>query len=96
MENIDTEERRLNISTSTNTNNMIEIAICDNGGGMSPEIFERIFNPFFTTKPNGLGIGLSISYSIIEAHNGNIWATANPDRGSTFKFTLPITHTNSV
>jgi len=57
---------------------------------VSPAARERIFEAFFTTKAGGLGMGLSISRSIIEAHGGRLWATGNPDRGMTFGFTLPV------
>jgi PAS domain S-box-containing protein len=66
----------------------VEVAICDSGIGI-PEPPTDVFAPFFTTKPNGLGMGLSISRSIIEAHGGELSAVRNPDHGSTFRFTLP-------
>ncbi|HTR17579.1 MAG TPA: ATP-binding protein, partial [Acetobacteraceae bacterium] len=54
-----------------------------------PEVLDRLFEPFYTTKPGGLGLGLSICRSIIEAHGGRLWATANTPRGALFQFTLP-------
>jgi PAS domain S-box-containing protein len=65
----------------------VEVAIRDSGVGL-PEPPADVFAPFFSTKPNGLGMGLSISRSIIEAHGGHLWAAHNADRGSTFRFTL--------
>ncbi len=62
----------------------------DAGPGLDPEDLERIFEPYHTTKPGGLGMGLSISRSIIEAHEGRLWAENNPDRGVTVYFTVPI------
>jgi signal transduction histidine kinase len=59
------------------------------GVGLDPNNVERIFTPFFTTKPNGMGMGLSISRSIIEAHGGKLWASLNTDKGTTFHFSLP-------
>jgi signal transduction histidine kinase len=61
----------------------------DSGTGIEPENVDRVFNAFFTTKPDGMGMGLSICRSIIERHGGRIWATRNSGTGSTFQFTLP-------
>ena len=83
-------QRQLTIQTSMAGNGAIEVAISDTGEGLSPENAEKIFESFFTSKPNGLGIGLSISRSIIEAHGGNLWAESNPDCGATFRFILPL------
>jgi PAS domain S-box-containing protein len=69
--------------------NGIEVAVQDAGCGVTAGLSERIFDAFFTTKPNGLGMGLSISRSIIDAHGGRLWVTPNPDRGMTFRFVLP-------
>ena len=68
----------------------VEVAVQDGGPGLAPEGLDPLLRPFFTTKPDGLGLGLSISQSIIEAHGGRLWATANPGPGVTFHFTLPI------
>jgi signal transduction histidine kinase len=65
------------------------IAVRDSGVGIEPQLIDNLFNAFFTTKPNGMGMGLSISRSIIEAHGGRIWATRNSGAGATFQFTLP-------
>jgi signal transduction histidine kinase len=64
------------------------ISVNDSGVGIPPEQAERIFEAFFTTKPRGTGMGLSISRTIVESHGGRLWATANPIRGATFQFTL--------
>jgi len=68
----------------------IEIAVIDRGTGLSPEARDQLFSPFFTTKPLGLGMGLSISRSIVNAHGGQLQYTANPEGGSVFLFILPI------
>jgi signal transduction histidine kinase len=65
------------------------ISVCDTGEGLPPEQTDRIFNAFFTTKPQGTGMGLTISRSIVESHGGRLWATAHSGRGATFQFTLP-------
>jgi signal transduction histidine kinase len=67
----------------------IEISVNDTGTGLPPGETGQIFDAFFTTKPQGSGMGLAISRSIIEAHGGRLWATANDGRGATFHFTLP-------
>ena len=66
------------------------IAVRDSGPGLDPKGLDRLFDAFYTTKPKGLGMGLAISRSIIEAHRGRLWARANTPRGAVFQFTLPI------
>jgi two-component system sensor kinase FixL len=70
----------------------VRVAVHDHGIGLDREKqkADKIFQPFYTTKRDGLGMGLSISRSIIEAHGGNLWAENNPDRGATFFFTVPV------
>ena len=80
--------RELLISTAK-TDPGVLISVQDSGPGLTPESIERLFEPFYTTKPGGLGIGLSICRSIIEAHGGRLWASANEPRGAVFQFTLP-------
>jgi hypothetical protein len=67
----------------------VHAAVTDSGKGIPAEEFETVFNPFFTTKPQGLGMGLSISRSIITRHQGRIWVESHPDAGATFRFSLP-------
>jgi signal transduction histidine kinase len=66
------------------------ISVTDSGVGLPPEKADQIFSAFFTTKPQGTGLGLAITRSIVESHGGRVWAAANPERGTTFHFTLPI------
>lgn len=72
------------------------LAVEDAGTGLRPGTEDLVFEPFFTTKPAGMGMGLAIARSIIEAHGGLIWVTNNPVRGATFQFTLPLAHESSV
>jgi signal transduction histidine kinase len=67
--------------------NQIEVAVTDRGHGLSDP--ERLFEPFFSTKSEGLGMGLNICRTIIESHHGRLWAVSNPEGGTTFRFTLP-------
>jgi signal transduction histidine kinase len=66
----------------------ILVAVRDSGPGLGPEA-DRVFTPFFTTKANGMGVGLSISRSLVEDHGGRLWATPNSPHGAVFYFTLP-------
>jgi len=66
------------------------LAVEDKGVGLDEQSIERVFEAFYTTKPEGMGMGLSISRSIVEAHGGRLWAEANSDYGATFQLTLPI------
>ncbi len=84
------DRHRLTIQTSMVGSDSIEVAVHDTGRGLPPGKAEEVFDSFFTTKTNGLGIGLSLSRSIIEAHGGNLWAEPASDTGATFRFTLPL------
>ena len=66
------------------------VSVEDTGKGLESGAVDRIFNPMFTTKAHGMGMGLSICRSIIEAHEGKLWVTANKGRGATFHFTVPF------
>jgi PAS domain S-box-containing protein len=79
----------LTVKTQLGENGQLLISVSDTGVGLPKEKTEQIFDTFFTTKPQGSGMGLSISRSIVEAHGGCLWATANNGRGATFHFTLP-------
>jgi signal transduction histidine kinase len=82
--------RELLIRSGTDESEQVVISVQDSGPGLDPKLLDRVFDAFYTTKPQGMGMGLAISRSIIEAHDGRLWATANDDRGVTFQFTLPI------
>jgi C4-dicarboxylate-specific signal transduction histidine kinase len=81
--------RELLISTGKAEMGGVLVTVRDSGPGLAPAALERLFEAFYTTKPNGLGMGLSICRSIIEAHDGRLWASASVPRGATFQFTLP-------
>jgi PAS domain S-box-containing protein len=88
MGSVEAEPRELLISTEQHHTGVL-VAVRDSGPGIHPEHFERVFNSFYTTKPSGTGMGLSICGSIIDAHGGRLWAEANEPRGAIFQFTLP-------
>jgi len=80
--------RELVISTASAADNMVVVSVADTGCGITPDLLSKLFQPFVTTKQTGLGIGLSLSRTIIESHGGQITAESNPDGGTIFRFTL--------
>jgi two-component system sensor kinase FixL len=66
-----------------------QVSVCDSGAGIEPAIAAHLFEPFVTSKKNGMGLGLFVTRSIVESHGGKIWSAANADGGATFNFTLP-------
>jgi two-component system sensor kinase FixL len=90
MTDIDDSHREIIISTSKADKKMVKVGVRDSGSGIMEDKLDQIIEPFYTTKPEGMGMGLSINRSIIDAHAGRFWAENNPDRGATFYFTLPI------
>lgn len=81
--------RELTIRAELTAENTVTVTLCDTGRGLAEGVHELLFYPFFTTKPEGMGLGLPISASIIEAHGGRLWATAEAGSGTTFHFTVP-------
>jgi two-component system, LuxR family, sensor kinase FixL len=88
MADVRERPRRIVIRSSQTEPDRVLVEIQDAGPGVAPEHLDRLFNAFFSTKPNGMGMGLSICRSIVHAHGGKIWATANPGGGSIFRLTL--------
>jgi PAS domain S-box-containing protein len=87
------ERRRVRVCVSLedlDEGRCVVVAVQDAGIGLQGQRPERVFEPFYTTKPNGLGMGLSISHSIVDSHGGRLWAASNEDHGATFRFALPI------
>jgi signal transduction histidine kinase len=81
--------RELQVSCGRDELANVLVVVRDSGVGLDPESHVRLFEAFYTTKPQGMGMGLAISRSIIEAHGGRLWATANTPHGAIFQFTLP-------
>jgi signal transduction histidine kinase len=90
MQAVANRPRRLTIRSYQDDAGQVVVAVEDSGTGFTAESQDRLFHAFFSTKPGGLGLGLSICRSIIEAHGGRLSASANADRGATFQFALPL------
>jgi signal transduction histidine kinase len=89
MANVDDGVRELVVSTDSSATEGLLVSVGDSGPGVIPEDRERIFESFYTTKAGGVGIGLSICRSMIDAHGGRLWVDAHQPRGALFKYTLP-------
>jgi PAS domain S-box-containing protein len=88
--------RELFISTGRSETNAVVISVRDSGPGLDPKSVNRVFEPFYTTKAEGMGMGLSICHTIIAAHGGKMWAGANEPRGAVFQFTLPLADETAI
>jgi signal transduction histidine kinase len=93
MGSVEAGPRQMLISTEQTQENGVLVAVCDSGPGIDPENSERAFEPFYTTKTSGMGMGLSICRSIIDAHGGRLWAGVSEPQGAVFQFTLPDAET---
>jgi two-component system sensor kinase FixL len=88
LEAMEGEPRRELLVTTAARDGVVEVSVRDTGPGLAPDVVERLFQPFVTTKDSGMGIGLSICRKIIDAHGGRLWAAGNPGGGTIFTFTL--------
>ena len=89
MSAVTDRRRELTIASVRGTDGVV-VEVRDSGVGLDPHHAGRVFEAFYTTKPEGIGIGLSISRSIVEAHGGRLWASANASHGAVFRFSLPV------
>jgi C4-dicarboxylate-specific signal transduction histidine kinase len=94
MKMIDDRPRHLIVTTASDEPGWLRLSVTDSGVGINSERSEELFNAFYTTKSHGMGLGLSVSRSIIESHGGRLWATANQGSGATFSFSIPCRHEN--
>ena len=90
MKDCPVTERQVSVRTGLDDGHQVIVAVSDRGEGLKDDQLDKIFQPFYSTKENGLGLGLAISRSIVEAHGGRLWAQNNPDRGATIYFTVPL------
>jgi two-component system sensor kinase FixL len=84
----DSPRRELTLATMVGDGGMVEVSVSDTGPGLAEEVAERLFQPFVTTKRHGMGVGLSISRTIVDAHGGKIWAEKGAAGGTVFRFSL--------
>jgi signal transduction histidine kinase len=92
MSSVDDRPRQLVIRTERDEEDRVRLSVRDTGMGFEPQGVDRLFEAFYTTKSGGMGIGLSVSRSIIESHKGRLWATPNDGPGATFSFSVPCGH----
>ena len=92
MSSVGERSRELVITTRKVDADQVQVSIEDSGIGIDPEKLDKIFDSFYITKPGGMGMGLSISRSILQAHGGRLWAAANDGTGTVFHFVIPSYH----
>ncbi len=92
MSGVDDRQRQLLIRTEPDEGGQVRLSVHDAGVGFDPQVMDRLFDSFYTTKNDGMGIGLSVSRSIIASHHGRLWATPNEGPGATFSFSIPFAH----
>jgi len=92
MSTVEDRPRELVIRTERDEDNRVRLSVQDAGVGFAAQAADRLFDAFYTTKRDGMGMGLSVSRSVIEAHRGRLWASANDGPGATFSFVLPCRH----
>jgi PAS domain S-box-containing protein len=90
MRAVNDRPRQLQIRTERGQDGQVQLSVRDAGVGLDPQVMDRLFQPFYTTKNDGMGIGLSVSRSIIERHHGHLWAEQNDGPGATFSFSIPL------
>jgi signal transduction histidine kinase len=90
MNDVTDRQRELSIQSQEAAPGSVQVTVQDCGCGLEPDQLDHLFEAFFTTKAGGIGMGLSISRTIIESHGGRLWATTNPGHGASFQFALPI------
>jgi signal transduction histidine kinase len=95
MSSVGDGSRELTIASGKDDPNLVFVEVQDTGPGISPADLDRLFESFYTTKPDGIGMGLAISRSIVEAHSGHLSAAPNPPHGAVFRFTLPVEEKSS-
>jgi C4-dicarboxylate-specific signal transduction histidine kinase len=83
------DDRQITIRTDLAGDGLVRVSVVDSGPGIAPDKLEQVFEPFYTTKPHGMGLGLAVCRTIIMAHGGKLWAANNPGRGASFHFALP-------
>ena len=91
MSGVEDRPRQLFVRTEREGENHVRLAVQDSGVGLDPQSLDKLFEAFYTTKAGGMGIGLSVSRSIIEGHDGHLWAVPNDGPGATFAFSIPQT-----
>jgi len=89
MSGIEDRPRTLLIRTHRDNDESVRLTVQDAGVGFEPQVASRLFEAFYTTKNDGIGIGLSVSRAIVESHHGRVWATPNEGPGATFSFSIP-------